>query len=109
MGTDEIPSIIKDAPILYKMLVESTPLMVEGVGLNRMTINFEGDKDSNNNNSNSGQTSSSTSLSTSPSSTSSSSSSTPSVVPTSTSTSSSLRYIISRDENYIYLVQTEGF
>ena len=98
-----VPSIIKDAPILYKMLVESTPLMVNGGGLNRMTITFDvssnrnadgGDDD------NSGQTSSTSSPSTS------------SVAVASTSTPVSspllLRYVVARDEKHIYLIQTKG-
>jgi hypothetical protein len=67
--------IIKDASILYKMIVESTSLVLasastgqekvgSGFGLNRMTITF----DNNNNN--------------------------------------AIRYVIARDENHIYLVQT---
>jgi hypothetical protein len=61
-------NIIKDAPTLYKMIVESTSLVLaassaagqERKGLNRMTITFDNAK----------------------------------------------RYVIARDENHIYLVQT---
>ena len=37
-GGDTQPPILADAPTLYNMLVESTPLVASG--LNRMTINF---------------------------------------------------------------------
>ena len=68
--------LIKDAPILYKMIVESTSLVLsesastsasgagqeeKGFGLNRMTITFD---------------------------------------------NAAVRYVIARDENHIYLIQT---
>jgi len=64
-NSTNIPSIIKDVPILYNMLIESTALAFSGgkqQGLNRMTINFD---------------------------------------------SCGLRYVIARDENHIYLLQTK--
>ena len=45
-SASSLPSIVLDAPTLYNMLVESTPLVVDtstttnGGGLNRMTVNF---------------------------------------------------------------------
>lgn len=66
-GGGEVPPIVRDAPTLYNMLVESTPLVTSNSdttttnGLKRMTINF-----------------------------------------------SSVRYILARDENHIYLVQTKS-
>ena len=98
-----VPSIIKDAPTLYKMLVESTPLTMNGGGLNRMTITFDG---SSNNGHDGGDddTSGQAPPTSSPP--------TSSVAVTSSSatgsSSSVLRYVVARDENHIYLIQTKG-
>lgn len=49
-STSSLPSIVLDAPTLYNMLVESTPLVADTStatnGLNRMTVNFGGSSSS---------------------------------------------------------------
>mmetsp|Transcript_15818 Transcript_15818/g.17973 ORF Transcript_15818/g.17973 Transcript_15818/m.17973 type:complete len:150 (-) Transcript_15818:129-578(-) len=68
-GVNNSNTIIKDVPILYNMLIESTAVAFcnggkQQEGLNRMTINFD-------------------------------------------DSCGGLRYVIARDENHIYLIQTK--
>mmetsp|Transcript_9747 Transcript_9747/g.20401 ORF Transcript_9747/g.20401 Transcript_9747/m.20401 type:complete len:125 (+) Transcript_9747:337-711(+) len=39
-NTNDIPPLLRDAPTLYGMLVESTPLVEAGNGLIKMTVDF---------------------------------------------------------------------